>query len=87
MLPEVLALKLKCLLAMFLITILLFGCAVSPAEAPDVSAGVDACGLRGWDLNAGYQYVIMGWYPYDKDPAITKKNANDPAMYDPKTYS
>ena len=48
MLPEVLALKLKCLLAMFLITILLFGCAVSPAEAPDVSAGVDACGLRGW---------------------------------------
>ena len=87
MLPEELALKLKCLLAMFLITILLFGCAVSPAEAPDVSAGVDACGLRGWDLNAGYQYVIMGWYPYDKDPAITKKNANDPAMYDPKTYS
>ena len=87
MLPEVLALKLKCLLAMFLITVLLSCCALSPAEAPDAASGVDACGLRGWDLNAGYQYVIMGWYPYAKDPAITKKNANDPAMYDPKTYS
>ena len=50
-------------------------------------AVMDECGLRGWDPEKGYQYVIMGWYPYAKDPAITKKNANDPAMYDPETYS
>ena len=87
MLQEVLALKMKCLLATFLIVSLLCCCSFSPAEAPDAASRVDACGLRGWDLNAGYQYVIMGWYPYDKDPAITKKNANDPEMYNPKTYS
>ena len=29
--------------------------------------GVDDCGLRGWDLETGYQYVIMGYYPYYKD--------------------
>ena len=51
------------------------------------SCTVDDCGLRGWNLENGWQYVIMGWYPYEIDPAITKKNANDPEMYDPKTYS
>lgn len=53
----------------------------------ELSSEVDACGLRGWNLESGWQYVIMGWYPYEIDPAINKKNANDPAMYDPKTYS
>ena len=28
---------------------------------------VDACGLRGWDEFYGYEYVIMGYYPYEAD--------------------
>ena len=78
-------------LAGLLTFILLFSAGMLPtacAELPEgYSATLDECGLRGWDPETGYQYVIMGWYPYYKDPAITKKNANDPAMYDPETYS
>lgn len=64
--------------------VLLLGACVLPAVS---LAEADACGLRGWELENGYQYVIMGYYPYFKDPAITKKTANDPAAYDPQTYS
>ena len=43
------------------------GCfTVTPSEG-ETGYAVDECGLRGWDLNAGYQYVIMGYYPYEKD--------------------
>lgn len=80
----------KTLSGLLVLILLLSGCLLpsSYAELPeDYSATYDDCGLRGWDPESGYQYVIMGWYPYYKDPAITKKNANDPAAYDPKTYS
>ena len=67
--------------------VLLFcGCIAAPIQA-EGSAQVDECGLRGWNLESGYQYVIMGFYPYYKDPAITKKNQNDPEMYLPENYS
>ena len=84
--------KLKSVVSLLLLTALLCCLSVSPAENNEgVSSGnaytVDPCGLRGWNLDAGYQYVIMGYYPYDKDPAIDKKNANDPEKYDPNTYS
>ena len=75
-------------IVMFLLTLaLVCVAALSPAGTAETASAVDSCGLRGWDLNSGWQYVIMGWYPYEKDPAITKQNANDPEMYDPKTYS
>ena len=57
--------KLKCFFAALLVLVLLCCCAISPAEKSSLK--VDECGLRGWDLNAGYQYVIMGYYPYTKD--------------------
>ena len=60
-----LSLKLKCFFAALLALVLLCCCAMSPAEKSSLK--VDECGLRGWDLNAGYQYVIMGYYPYTKD--------------------
>lgn len=72
----------------FLLTLVLFCCAaLCSAGTAETASTVDACGLRGYDAGTGWQYVVMGWYPYEKDPAITKKNANDPEMYDPKTYS
>ena len=81
----------KALSGLLVLVLLLSSCllpaAVSEEAQTVVPAEMDDCGLRGWDLNMGYQYVIMGWYPYAKDPAITKKNANNPEMYDPKTYS
>ena len=55
-------------------------CSLCLLPASSAFAETDPCGLRGWELENGYQYVIMGWYPYAKDPAITKKNANDPEM-------
>ena len=72
---------------LFLVLTLLCCVFISPAGSAETASVVDSCGLRGWNLENGWQYVIMGWYPYDKDPAITKKNANDPEMYDPTTYS
>ena len=73
--------------ALLLALVLLCCTVIFPAATAESSVNVDECGLRGWNLENGWQYVIMGWYPYEKDPAITKKNANDPEMYDPKTYS
>ena len=75
------------MIAAFLVLIVLCGLSLFPAAGADPASTVDPCGLRGWNLDSGYQYVIMGWYPYEKDPAINKKNANDPEMYDPATYS
>lgn len=42
-------------------------CLPSVSGTAESAYTVDSCGLRGWDLNAGYQYVIMGYYPYEKD--------------------
>ena len=79
---------LKMTLSGLLTLVLLFcGCFFSSAVPVQAEGAVDECGLRGWDLNMGYQYVIMGFYPYYKDEAITKKNANDPDMYLPENYS
>ena len=36
-----------------------------PASSP--AAGMDDCGLRGWQPENGYQYVILGFYPYEAD--------------------
>ena len=48
------------------LTVLVLCCFFGIAGAPAESA-VDACGLRGWDHDAGWQYVIMGYYPYEED--------------------
>ena len=61
---EVRALRLKKCFCVLLILILSAACAVAGAESV---AAVDACGLRGWDLSSGWQYVIMGYYPYEAD--------------------
>ena len=79
--------RVKHAVILVLALILCFVCSICPATLSESENTVDACGLRGWNLDSGYQYVIMGWYPYEKDPAITKQNANDPEMYDPNTYS
>ena len=57
--------RIKHFIALLLTAALLLSAAVSPAE--EAAYTVDPCGLRGWDLNAGYQYAIMGVYPYEKD--------------------
>ena len=41
--------------------------AFSAGEAPAASPETDACGLRGYDPARGWQYVIMGSYPYEAD--------------------
>lgn len=38
-----------------------------PAGMAETAYTLDPCGLRGWDPDGGYQYVIMGYYPYEKD--------------------
>ncbi len=60
-------LKRKSLLALLTVLVLLLAgsCTSSLAESAEVS--LDPCGLRSWNLDAGYQYVIMGYYPYEKD--------------------
>ena len=82
---------LKKVLSGLLVLILLFSCillpSADPVQAEDSATVVDDCGLRSWNLEKGYQYVIMGFYPYYKDEAITKKNANNPEMYLPENYS
>ena len=40
--------------------------ALSAGEEP-ATPEVDACGLRGYDPACGWQYVIMGSYPYEAD--------------------
>lgn len=81
---------LKKMLSCLLLLVLLFcGCflpAAAPVQAED---SVDSCGLRGWDLNKGYQYVIMGYYPYFMDSTIGKKDKriNDPETYVLENYS
>ena len=68
MLPEVLSLKIKRISVIILVFVLLCSCCTgSLSEGSNEALRVDASGLRGWDLNAGYQYVIMGYYPYEKD--------------------
>lgn len=57
--------RLKTCFLFLLILVLVGSCAVSGAE--ENSASVDSCGLRGWNLENGWQYVIMGYYPYEKD--------------------
>ena len=44
---------------------MVFSYAVSDAE--ETSYTLDPCGLRGYNADAGWQYVVMGVYPYDKD--------------------
>lgn len=80
---------LKKTLSVLLSAVLLFSlCAfTSHVRAEGTSRTVDECGLRGWNLNMGYQYVIMGFYPYYKDDAITKENIDNPKMYLPEVYS
>ena len=41
--------------------------AVFAVTCAESGAAVDECGLRGWDLDSGWQYVIMGYYPYEAD--------------------
>ena len=41
-------------------------CVFCLSAAPAETA-VDACGLRGWDFDSGWQYVILGYYPYEAD--------------------
>ena len=57
-------LKRKSLLALLTVLVLLLAgsCTSSLAESAELS--LDPCGLRSWNLDAGYQYVIMGYYPY-----------------------
>ena len=44
----------------------LFLCVFCLSAAPAETA-VDACGLRGWDFDSGWQYVILGYHPYEAD--------------------
>ena len=37
------------------------------SDAEETTYTMDPCGLRGYDANAEWQYVVMGEYPYDKD--------------------
>ena len=41
-------------------------CVFCLSAAPAETA-VDACGLRGWDFDSGWQYVILGYHPYEAD--------------------
>ncbi len=53
----------------FFLALILFCCGLwgyAEEELPQCTA-VDACGLRGWDEFYGYEYVIMGYYPYEAD--------------------
>ena len=72
-------------LTLVLALALLCSCLVAIPASSEVV--VDECGLRGWDLNAGYQYVIMGFYPYYIDKNISKKEIKDPAKWEPQNYS
>ena len=55
---------LKKILSALLTLVLLFCSALLPsAVSVQAEGSVDACGLRGWNLESGYQYVIMGYYP------------------------
>ena len=79
---------LKKALSGFLALALLCACWAAPAVSV-LAEGytVDECGLRGWDLNAGYQYVIMGYYPYYVDKNISKKEYKNPEKWLPENYS
>ena len=59
-----------------LLLVFLLLATVLPSLAED-SPAVDPCGLRGWDLQAGYQYVIMGYYPYEEDGSKAAAVASD----------
>jgi len=52
-------------LALTLVFCFLFPAAGFTEETVPVQ--IDPSGLRPWDLNMGYQYVIMGYYPYEED--------------------
>lgn len=58
--------RLKRILALLMIMILASACAVSSGAE---ESAADSCGLRGWNLDSGWQYVIMGYYPYEADGA------------------
>jgi len=61
------------LAAAVLLAFSLFLSAGIPVAAAETSASLaapaaaDPCGLRGWSLEQGYQYVTMGIYPYYED--------------------
>ena len=60
--------KLQKWTAFLLALVLLLGGPWVQAEEESLPApSVSACGLRGWHESAGYQYVIMGYYPYEAD--------------------
>ena len=37
------------------------------SDAEETTYTMDPCGLRGYNADAGWQYVVMGVYPYDKE--------------------
>ena len=79
----------KVLSGLLLLVLLFCGCFLPAAAPVQAEASADSCGLRGWDLNMGYQYVIMGYYPYFMDSTIGKKDKriNDPETYALENYS
>ena len=54
----------SCLAAAVLLAFAACLCPASPVLAESLA---DPCGLRGWNQEQGYQYVIMGYYPYYED--------------------
>ena len=57
--------RIKHLIALLTATLMVLVSFASDAE--ETTYTMDPCGLRGYDANAGWQYVVMGEYPYDKD--------------------
>ena len=65
---EVSELSPRKLISLLIILVLVSVCPFSAAEqGPSASEMVDECGLRSWNQSAGWQYVIMGYYPYESD--------------------
>lgn len=52
-----------------LLLIIIIAAACSSAVSEESAVAVDECGLRSWNLESGWQYVIMGYYPYEADGA------------------
>ena len=57
----------SCLAAAVLLAFAACLCPASPVLAESLA---DHCGLRGWNQEQGYQYVIMGYYPYYEDSGM-----------------
>ena len=60
--------KLKKIVSLLMVMVIAAVCSFSVAEEePSSAVSVDECGLRSWNLKSGWQYVIMGYYPYEAD--------------------